>query len=118
MDFAGRDRVAAASGSVDHLDWPYWLRSETARRRNLVLDLESINCPSWTVEFWVIERDHRDLVDERLREVTDAGLLVTYLLVDWTDPQILVYAWTLRPEARAALDRAIEGDSRARSTRE
>ena len=116
-NFMGKFKVAAFSGDRSSLPWNYRLKQDSAIRRNFVLDLRSfLDIPSWTVELWAVEAGRPDLVTEiLLTEYEGGGRVLTHLHADWTVPELLLVAWTLTPEAWAALERSVAETSASES---
>jgi len=73
------------------------------------MDLEALTVPSFTSELWALEPDKPELVEEVFQwyEVS-AGVVLAYVIADWCTPNLLLVAWSLRPEAWAALERSMQ----------
>lgn len=59
------------------------------------------------MDFWAVEARRDHLIDEALAECNNFGIVLTHVRAEWTQPQLLAVAWTVRPEVLASLDRAI-----------
>jgi hypothetical protein len=105
----GKQRIGAASSELQGLEWGYQPKPDSARRRSVIIDLESLTVPSFTSELWALEPGKPELVEEVFQWYeASAGVVLAYVIADWCTPNLLLVAWSLRPEAWAALERSMK----------
>jgi|SRR5215211_212861 len=108
-DLKGKKHIGASSSEPQGLEWDYHPKPDSARRRTAILDLETLNAPSFTSELWALEPGRPELVSEAIRWYEErAGVVLAQVMADWCTPHLLLIAWTLRPEAFAALEVSIQ----------
>jgi hypothetical protein len=107
--FKGKKKFGANSSTLQSLVWDYKPDADSTTRRTLILDLKSLqNVPSWTTELWVLESGRLELIEEAIKSYERGGFVIAHVHADWCNPTLLVVVWTLRPEAWASLEQAIE----------
>jgi hypothetical protein len=115
-NITGRAHIGGMSGLVEFADWTYVPKPDSRRRRNLILDLDAMSDAPWSIEFWAIEFwaiecGRHVLVEQTLEEQRERSVLLDHVLIDWTNPQLLLLAAAMRPEAWAALQHVIQTNS-------
>lgn len=98
-DLKGYSHIGSASGMSEFVTWGYVPKAESRRRRNLVLDAETLIDVPWAADLWVVEQGCPDLVDEVLRLVEEHYELIGHSLTEDSNPQILLVALKMRREA-------------------
>jgi hypothetical protein len=108
----GKQKIGASSSELQGLKWGYQPKPDSATRRTVTLDIEALTAPSFTSELWALEPGKPELVEEVFREYEQsAGVVLAHVSADWCTPNLLAVAWTLQPEAWAALERSMQKQS-------
>jgi hypothetical protein len=108
----GKQKIGGSSTELQGLKWGYQPKPDSATRRTVTLDVEALNVPGFTSELWALEPGKPELVEEVFQEYKQvAGMVLAYASANWCTPSLLAVAWTLRPEAWAALERSMQAQS-------
>jgi hypothetical protein len=93
QDFRGVKRAWETAPDPDSLNWDYRLRAEKGTRRNLTVDLDTLDSPvPPTVAIWMIERGGVTQLTDVMQAYRSSQLqeFVDYKIIDWTQPWLLV----------------------------
>ncbi len=108
----GRHRLFGGSPDLRLARWGYSPRPDTGRRRTLRLPADDLlTQPGWSVAVWLIEQGRDDLIAEILDE---HDVIIGSTVVEWTQPIVLAFAWTMSPEKWARLPGQSPVDRRSR----
>jgi len=105
-DFKGRERLY--SGGYTGNDWSYKPKPDSPIRRTLVIDQHAVE-RNIMLDLWAVEKGRADLVAEILAEYDGSkGIeLVSYLPIDWSQPQLVVVVGTMTLASWTALQEVI-----------
>jgi hypothetical protein len=108
----GKLKIGASSSEPQGLKWGYQPKPDSATRRTVTVDFEALTVPSFTSELWAIEAGKPELVEEVFQWYEEsAGVVLAHVTAEWCTPNLLLVAWSLRPEAWATLERYIQNQS-------
>ena len=93
-NFTGRDKLY--SGGYTGNDWSYRPKPDSSTRRTLLVDKPSVS-RCCLCDIWAVERGKEELIDQVLGDYDGSrGIeLVSFLTVDWTQPQLMAVIGTL-----------------------
>lgn len=74
-------------------------KRDSAKRRTLIVDLDNLDVPSFTIELWALEPGKPELVEEVFQHYEPGGVVLNQVVADWCSPHLLAVVWTLKPEA-------------------
>ncbi len=99
--FEGRHRLFGGSPDLTLARWGYSPRPDTGKRRTLRLPVGDLQRqPGWSIAVWLVERGRDDLITDTLAE---HGVILGSTVVEWTQPMVLAFVWTMSPEKWARL---------------
>jgi hypothetical protein len=107
-ELKGKQRFPGPSSEPQALKWDARPKPDSSKRRTIIMDLEAITVPSFSIDLWTLEPGKPELVEEALQFYEPfTGVMLAHVLADWCTPNLLGVVWTLRPEAWANLERSI-----------
>ena len=108
----GKHLVGASSSDFHALKWGYKPKPDSAKQRTVFIDLATLKAPGFTNALWALEPGKPELVKDVFEQYENAaGVVLVHTIADWCAPNLLLLAYTLRPEAWANLERSIRGQT-------